>query len=390
MCSSQISGDASSFLFDNPAEFHLYETRFPGNQRGPSVQILGEVRIRPGTDQAGANVRVDVDYHVSDHSLMSYIYLERLDSGLKIVLPDSVWGLHQPCLSIIATIWVPPGLAIDNMVIETINLGIQYHPSLNYTVHNTTSISSISGPIHMSSPLPDFYSRKTIIRTTSGSVTGSYPLYDLLSIDTASGSVQIDVDPREAAKNNPAPAEFIVNAASASVQAHYPIYRPVADIPDRDYRVSIRTMSGSIRGTYLHGSTSSFDAISGSIVATLAPYGPVSRKTNIHTSCQSSSTHLTVCPSLTEPDAPMRNLHSLHEYSSGSLRLHFPAMWEGAIEGRTMSGSINVHWEGVRIIRQGREGFGPWKYLLARKGDEQAQGRIEFRGMSGSMDLEGD
>ncbi len=354
------------------------------------MQVLGEVRIRPVADQLAANVRVDVDYHVSDQSLMSYIYLERLEHGLKIVLPDSIWGVHQPCLSIIATIWVPPGLAIDNTIIDTINLGIQYHASLNYTVHNTTSISSISGPVHMSPPSPDFYSRETVIRTSSGTVTGTYPLYDLLSIETISGSVHISVDPQEAAKNRPAPASFIVSTTSGSVQATYPISLPATAIPNRDYRVSVKTVSGSIRGSYLHGSSSSFDATSGSIAATLVPYGPVSRDSSIRTHSQSGETRLTVCPSMTEPDAPMRNLRSSHRYASGSLRLHFPATWEGTIEGRTMSGSVHVDWEGVRIVRQGRDGFGPWTYLLARKGDDGARGKIEFQGVSGSVDLEGD
>jgi len=390
MCSSAAFVDTASFKFENPSEFHFLQMTSARSDReaGYNVRTLGEVRIRPAIDHMESNIRVDLELHVSDRSLVSLTKIQSSEGTLTVNTPLRVSGLNQPCLSIVATIWITPGLALENMEIDTQNLGIQFYPLLDYRIRDSTYISSVAGFVHMTPPVSNLYSRKTIIRTMSSSINGAFPLYDLLSLHTLSGSIRVDVDPQEAAKAAPAPASFIASSASGSIEAYYPIDRDVSKIPDRDYRVAVKTASGSIRGDYLHGSSTSLRSLSGSTEATLAPYGQIAQATNILTDTQSSSTRLTVLSSLNSPDTPMRNLYSSHKSTSGSLGLHFPSTWEGEIEGETMSGSLRVAWEGVRIIKDGRDWNGAWRRLLAVKGD--GQGKIKFKGISGSMRLEGD
>ena len=377
----------TSFWFDDPSHFRFIEM---GSVREgeKSVHTIGDVCIKPADGQVESGVRVDLEYCVSDQSLMTLIEVQTSENILNLKIPTRVSGLRGPCISIIATIWIPPGLVLNSMNIETLNLGIIYHPFLDYTVRGTTYLSSAHGSVSMSSPSPNVYSRETIIRTSSGSITGKYPLYDLLSVHTVSGSIGIHVDPKGADAHAPAPASFIASTTSGSISVSYPINPDHAPIPNRDYRVAVKTISGTISGAYLHGTSSAFTTTSGSIAATLAPYTLITDPTSIRTQSTSGSARLTLLPSLTSPEAPMRNLSSSHEHTSGSLHLHFPPRWEGEIDGETMSGSLDVKWDGVRIIRDRKHG--PWRRLLARKGDEQAQGKIRFRGMSARMVVEGD
>ncbi|KAI9852575.1 MAG: hypothetical protein M1830_006783 [Pleopsidium flavum] len=390
MCSSAAFIETASFGFENPRDFQFLQVVSAGNDRetGYNVQTLGEVRIRPAVDHMESNIRVDLELHVSDRSLVNLTKIETSEGTLIMNTPLRVSGLNQPCLSIVATIWITPGLALGNMEIGTQNLGIQFYPLLEYTIRDTTYISSVAGSVHMTPPVSKIYSRKTIIETTSSSIRGAFPLYDLLSLTSQSGSMRVDVDPQEAAKVAPAPASFIASSASGSIEAYYPIDRAVSEIPDRDYRVAVKTSSAAIRGDYLHGSSTSLRSSSGSVEAILAPYGPVTQATNILTETQSASTRLTVLSSLTSPYTPMRNFYSSHKLASGSLRLHFPSTWEGEIEGWSMSGSLRIAWEGVRIIKDGRDWNGAWRRLIAVKGN--GQGKIKFESMSGSMELEGD
>jgi len=393
LCFSATHGEVTSFLFDNPLDFQFLERASEEDRRTAAyghVRTLGEVRVRPAVNDLEPNIRVDLEIHVSEPSLLDFMELQKSESTFSIKTPSDAAGLQDPCLSIFATLWIPPGLSLRSMSIDTQNLAIQYYPDVRYTIHNTTIITSSHGSIHMCPPLPTNHSRETIIRTSSGSIHGTYPLYDLLSVHTESGAIDVRVAPQPAADSAPTePARFTATTSSGRIGAHYPVGLAASSLPNRDYRVALRTSSGAIRGNYLHGTYTSLRSSSGSVDVTLAPYGDAGAASTIRTNTQSGDMRLRVLDSLTAPlrDRPMRALSSEHDAESGDLRLRFPDAWEGGIEAKTSSGDFDVDWDGVRLIRDERDDGG-WRRLVAVRG--HGHGKIRFRSSSGSMDLVGD
>lgn len=323
---------------------------------------------------------------------MKSIDLQRSNNGLTLKLPRAVSGVPKPCISIVATISVRPGLTLSDLLVSASTSHIQVSPSLDFTILETASLSSISGSISNSPGIPasTFYSRKTVIRTTSGAITGQYPLYDLLSAHTVSGNIDISVHPRDASASSPnTPAAFVAGTVSGDITTDYPTsLSAVSDIPAREYTVSVESRSGSVRGNYLHGTYTSLRSVSGSIDAILAPYSAVDKITAVETETKSGSTRLSVLASLNHSEAAMRKLKYEHESLSGGANLRFPGTWEGNIEAKSMSGALNVKWDGVEIIKDGRDKA--WRKLEARRGTGKSEGLIRYKSLSGSLDLAGD
>ncbi|KAJ3939764.1 hypothetical protein N0V92_013965 [Colletotrichum tropicale] len=63
-----------------------------------------------------------------------------------------------------------------------------------------------------------------------------------------------------------------------------------------------------------------------------------------HTEVSSSSVRQAVAA-----PPPMRHLKSVHDTISGSLKIVYPASWEGAIDVTSVSGDINIRGQGVKF-----------------------------------------
>ncbi|TRX93177.1 hypothetical protein FHL15_006045 [Xylaria flabelliformis] len=256
------------------------------------------------------------------------------------------------------------------------------------------------------SQAPD--SRRIIIQTSSRSISGSYPLYDLLSISTESGSISVDVTPHPASSEDPSqPASLEIKSRSGSVHATFSegFFNSFVDrdddpntnyrggyektaiqpgIPAREYITSVNTQSASISGTFPLGSRTSLDAQSGSIgvelvVVPVSRSGPRRLRTISHGGMQSVRVvHDNFWPMVKE--AWWEGMVSEHESHSGLISVEYPDSWEGTIEVEAHSGSISVTGRGVEIVRewQGR--------MIARKG-KAGGGKVIVRAWSGSVDL---
>ncbi|WEW55278.1 hypothetical protein PRK78_000707 [Emydomyces testavorans] len=65
-------------------------------------------------------------------------------------------------------------------------------------------------------------SREIIVHKTSDGIWGRYPLYDLLSMSTTSGSISIVIDPKPADPNNPTkPAKVVLRSGSGSISVQF-------------------------------------------------------------------------------------------------------------------------------------------------------------------------
>ncbi|KAI0157763.1 hypothetical protein GGR57DRAFT_54357 [Xylariaceae sp. FL1272] len=225
-------------------------------------------------------------------------------------------------------------------------------------------------------------SRRIVIDETSQSISGSYPLYDLLSISTKSGSVSVSVSLHSASDEEPAPAVLNIRSQSGSINSQ--LEHLFAGHATRDYVTSIATQSGSMSGTFPLGLQTSLDSRSGSINGVNLVVMPVNSTgpRHLQTTARGGSTSLHVKESFwtgRETANWWQGMTSRHESNSGSMYVDYPESWEGTIEARSTSGSVSVTGRGVQIIRRehGR--------VYAQKGGDGGKIVIDVR--SGSVDL---
>ena len=90
-------------------------------------------------------------------------------------------------------------------------------------------------------------SRSTVITHMSQSVTGTFLLHDLISISTMSGSINITVIPQPASSTKD-PAKLHLSTASGAIKVVMAPFLndPSTVVPERIFRSSIKSMSGSI------------------------------------------------------------------------------------------------------------------------------------------------
>ena len=228
--------------------------------------------------------------------------------GLELLFPElaengsddgSGWAKNdKACMSIAVAIHVRKGVKLDDWTISTANLNVLIHDGLfsqdeadneNVVVRNETTISAIHGNVATSY----WSSRRTIIETMSGQITGTYALLDLLSLKSQSGSIGVNVEPEKEDKDHPAPAEFLMMTSSGSVRASFPTDYG-GDIPEREYTSRVETSSGSIAGSYILGSLSTFTTHSASIQVDVLPYSADLFDSRLETHTNSGQTRLTL------------------------------------------------------------------------------------------------
>lgn len=376
----------SGFIFSQEVRSSL-----EGGSLLADVHVDGEIHIKPATEALDSSIRVDVVSYTSDPELIHFEAAEGPNSSLILILPSSFSidhvdnGRRESCVHAHIIVWVRPGTILPNFKIWTQSLSIILHPGLQYRVEGQVELGSMHGSIESlpSESSTSIYSREFIIHTASGSVKGAYPLYDLLSITTLSGSIDVSIDLKEASTKAPKPAKLLLKTLSGAVRVNTPLLTsPYTVVPFRDYQSDIHSLSSSVDITIPHGSISTLRSQSGSLSAALHPCGDPAIRSDLTSHVASGATHLTIHRSRTHPTSPLRNFYASHHQQSGSLRLHYPAQWEGHITGETMSGAIRIDWPGVNIISDDR------RRIQATRGT--GDGRLEFSTLSGSVDLSGE
>ena len=385
-----------SFAFNKPSELAFAQESHDPKRHGPEygfVRTVGKVEVLK--QDSLSDIRVALDIRSSDPQLTSSesLSIVKSSSALTVKTPrrmsresSSDGGAESPCIYVAATISIPPGTTLENFRINTETLSVTFFSGLDYAITNSTQISAHSSSLSLSTnepPSVDINSRETNVHLKSGSVTGSYPLYDVLDISTLSGSIDIDVEPKIADVDNVQPAILRLSSKSGSIRA----LTSTASVPARDYQTTVRTLNGGIHATLVHGSRTTLRSLNGRIDADLYPYGHNDSRTDISTYCQSGSTDVTVHSSLSHPKDPLRKLFSEHQSLSGSLNLYYPAQWQGTVRGSTLSGSIDLDWDGLRVVKDERRGWIK-RTVEAVRGEGESQ--MIISGKSGSVNLGGD
>ncbi|KAI4120920.1 MAG: hypothetical protein LQ338_006671 [Usnochroma carphineum] len=358
------------------------------------IRTEGQVHIkvsdRPASEKS---IWVETEIHSHDPSLVRVVSNEigmTITTPSKVQLTNTQRSEEDSYVFIKITIYISRNLPLGGFRLETHSLPVNIPAGIPVSPRTAIHISAPSSPVYLSSPtsLSPFivHALSTTLTTTSGSVHGDFHLSDSLSIHTTSGSIDINLALVRSQNNSTTPATLDIRSVSGSITVRTTnLVRP-EPIPDRDYRSTISSSSGSITASLVHGTHTDLRSDNGRIQAGLYPHGNSTLRSDIYTRSLSGTTEIEVHPSLNNSSAPLRNFFADYNGISGSLRVAYPAQWEGKVEGSTVSGSIGIVWPGLKVVED-RRGYGSHR-LRAVKGD--GKGVLGFRAISGSVQLRGE
>ena len=364
------------------------------------IHTSGELHVRVSNEHLESAVRVDLAMHYSDRMIVNNIQSKPNPAGLQIYTPFALPGRPglsaQPCLYLVATMWIRPGARLGVLELQTETMSIIFHEGISLRA-NEIYVNSQAGLIEFPSgnrTKIDVNPRLIKIETRSGSVSGAFPLYDLLKISTQSGSIKVIVEPKDALPSKPVPAVLNLKTVSGSIHVDTPVLALedktllASSVPARDYQADISSSSGSLHVGIIHGSKMHMQSSSGSVHAVLSPYGSLADNSYLQVIDGSGSVDVTVLSSISDPGKPMRKFYAEYRCSSASLKLHYPSEWEGIVEGETLSGSVKADWPGMRVISDGDRN-GPYYSRKFRGLVGHGDSSLKFVCVSGSVRLFG-
>ncbi|KAM3419330.1 hypothetical protein BST61_g5264 [Cercospora zeina] len=317
-CSPGAVDTEFSLEFERLQNFNFLELMensayFNGNMKG-------QIQVRPATTAQTADLKVSISYSTSPQwQVQSSNYVKTSDS-LSLQLPSlETTGVpsSRQCIGVYVRMDVRSGLSLENWDLATGNLNVEVDDGLYDHSSDSAAASSLQmtgsssfNAIHGNVNIGYWSSRRTEVETISGNIHGKYALRDLLSFKSQSGSVQVEVDPKHEDSNHPSAAEFLIHTSSGSVTASNPT---AGDIPIRNYRTRIETVSGSVTGDFILGMLTSFHTQSGTVQATLLPIYDSTDASLLHTDTKSASQTLTILPPYAYPGDSFAKLHSDHK-----------------------------------------------------------------------------
>ncbi|EFQ32998.1 hypothetical protein CGRA01v4_00522 [Colletotrichum graminicola] len=279
-----VESDAPSRGYRPQVTGDLVVRRLQGSAPGPSV----ELEVVANHD--GLDVGVDWDSE-----------LQRL----LIKVPQRIdWTSSlRPCLAVRATLWVPENAELSHLYLGTTHLGVELADDLSVTIKNGFEIVAISGDVHTPVEPSSTYrlgSRDIAVKTISGDITGSWPLYDSLKIRSESGDIHANVNPQPVLESAPRPAVLEVTSISGTISIKEPLdqaassTKPDAVIPPRDYVTTLDAKSGGIRAWVAFTTLALAESISGDVAVELLPVFNISLlqslgEPELHTSTKSGN-----------------------------------------------------------------------------------------------------
>lgn len=413
---------------------------------GRDVHISGDVVVRragPGTPGPAIvvetivnddRIKVNVDWDDAEQRLF-------LRTPLGVAWEDS---RTAPCLQMRATVWVPPGSVIDSLNVEGVHLGVKLLDNVDLHLGSFARLASTVGTIAaaadgekdktqlMYNAPPrsfNFDTRYIEVKTMSAAISGSWPLYDYLGLETITGEISARVQPQDVLKETPRPAILYAKSTSGSIQVYEPITeavaawvlaqqqqpqagtaRPEALIPPRAYGVDLHSMSGTIKAHVAFSHSCKVHTTSGSVDLALLPVldrahaaaaidqdKPASF---LETSSTSGTAAISVMDVLwsdlsagayaaAAAAAPsLRVLSSRHSTTSATIAAAYPQSFEGYVDADSLTGKISVAGREVEIIRRDEDFTGLKKHVVAHKGPYAKQGTIKLHTTSGSIGVQ--
>ncbi|KAL8703273.1 MAG: hypothetical protein Q9201_003554, partial [Fulgogasparrea decipioides] len=310
--------------FKDPSSFSFHQTiqdteHHSSRSDYAPLHTRGEVHIKTSNQPSMRNsIRVETQVCSHDPGLVN---TKSTQNSMTMIVPSRASTKDLPTddthtearAYITTTVWIPRGFDLSSFSIHVDSMSIIFD-SIPLPAHTPITLFAPAGSVRLSSPRQSFSfltidSLYTHVTTQSGSVTGDFTLRDTLSIHTSSGSININLSLKDDT-NTTNPATLDLKATSGSIRVATTTISTPAKIPARDYRSSVRTNSGSIRATLVHGSTTSLNSDSSSIHASLYPHGNTTLRSDLTTRAISGSSYIAVFPSLTDSTASLKKFHA--------------------------------------------------------------------------------
>lgn len=391
-----------------------------GHSGNMNVRVGGQVNLRKLDE--GGYPRVVVEIITNDDLLRLDSYIDTDDQKMSITVPKKFLSDNTeegPCVEMRATIWVPQDAELQQLLIGTVHLDILTLDDLSIRVDEYTKLSSTIGeiaaglskpktyelPPSSGSDAPDFTfvpakesymfdSRIIELYSTTGGVSGNWPLYDVLGIHTTSGNVMTSITPKPASETAPKSAILSISSVSGTIHANEPIHQQ-SDIPLRDYLVDVKSTSGGMHCALAFGKGIELKSTASDIAVDLLPVldsGALSP--NEPAQLETVTTSGTTAVRILEPiwygaqsaaATPDFNcLQAVHKSTSANIGLRYPQSWVGDLQADTTAGSLTVKGKDARVTRSSG-GWGGSK-LTAYKGKSGGGSTISVKTMLGSLD----
>lgn len=391
-----------------------------GHGGNATVRIGGQVNIRKL--EKGGFPSMVLEIVTNDELLRLDSYINTDEQSMKIVVPKKFISHNReepPCVELRATIWVPEDAELQQLSVRATHLDILTLDDLSIHVGDYTKLITIVGGIASGAAAPMTYdvpelpmdgapdftfvpaknsytldSRVVEVSSTTGDITGNWPLYDFLGLHATSGNIKTSITPKSVLESDPKPAVLSISSVSGTIHANEPIHGKDA-FPIRDYLVDIKSTSGGIHTALAFGGGIELKSTASDIVAdllpildsdTLSPANPA----QLETVTTSGTTAIRILEpiwystqgSKAVPD--FNCLQAMHKSTSANIGLRYPQSWVGDLEAETTSGKLTVKGKDVRITKA--SGGWPGSKLVAYKGKSGGGSTVQIRTMLGSLD----
>ncbi|KAI1112943.1 hypothetical protein F5Y14DRAFT_462934 [Nemania sp. NC0429] len=409
---------ALNFVRSQSLTFEENVYKHPGSM---SVRVGGQVNVRR-LGRGDGDPRMVLEIAANEPKLLLRTSLDADLQEIKVSLPEAyespVHG-QRPCVEIKGTVWVPEGAEISLLSLRAIHLDIRLFDDLHLRVADYAELSSVVGhiqagaserdgqgaptidPHHGFVPAKDswaFDSRAIEVHTTSGSINGTWPLYDTLGLHTTAGNISVSITPKEALANGQKPAVLSLSSLSGVISAVEPVHN-LSQIPRRDYVVDVKSTAGSIHGALAFSTDTTAHITAGALVLDLLPVintGKITpqKPAQLETKTTSGATSVRILEPLffggddkaVAGRAPraLDCLQATHQSTSGRIGLRYPQAWEGMLYAQTTGGRLVARGRDLKILKH----VGGWagSEMEARKGAAGKKSSIEVHAVLGGMD----
>lgn len=380
-CSNAVTHRTASFDFKESPNFSIHEAI--DNNVLLLGRLDGKVLVRQGSPDQNASIKINVEMQSSYLTFLNHIEFEKGEDRLRIrsTRPAHGGGVFEEdeCTVINIVISIRPRSYMSDLTVNAQHMSIELSRSMRLAFGRLT-VQSFSGSIaNAQRDAVDLPVSQMSIETVRGDIKGRFVLDNELTLQNGAGIIEVEVFTRgQKIEADEMASTFTATADRGNVGVKFSNDYAAG----RDYRVEVKTTSGSISGRYVHGSNTLLESISGAIKAKVAPVGAIQFPNNITTHNVFGLTDIEVLaggsPSSSSPDV-MTHTQSNHETGSGSLKLRYPQQWQGTADGKSLTGGLDAAGRDVEITEHSDH------TIRLQKGN--GTNHIHFSTLSGNADL---
>lgn len=376
-CPNAKAHRSTSFEFQDHLDFGLEESI--SDKVFPRHHLDGKILVRQGSQSQSASIKIDINME-SSYLTFDHVSFTPTEKHLDIRSPDHSHGggifEEGECTTVNIVISIKSEPYMASFSISAAHMSIELSKSLRLAVSDM-SLRSVAGSIaNAQDDVLALSASRMNVETADGDINGNYVLDGHLTLRNNVGSINAGIFTQAAQmpKDHLIPANLVASTTSGNIKIDYP-----DGFAGRDYRTDIKAASGSISGTYAHGSRTVIGAVSGPIKAKLLPYWHEGQGSNITTHNVFGSTDIEVLPARSTSSDPMTHTRSRHESVAGSIKIRYPSDWEGSARGNSLTGRLDAAGADLEITEHSDH------TIRATKG--KGNSRLHFGTVSGNADL---